>query len=203
VLSYRYATSSDSGYARYSMTKGAAQQGLSALEGDDPSHPHSDTDVSAATAPDGHSPAFPLVRAYVEPPAGIEPATPSLPWNHREPLCGPPFPQVAPNRRGQSYRFSLGEVMRSLSGGSSDHNRHPLQVVGEDPQPDLGLSSTYAAQPGAAWRPPEERTANPQGKADAIGRSLTRQLACRDADEQLWASFSEGDRERTRKAIGP
>jgi hypothetical protein len=25
-------------------------------------------------------PAFPLVRAYVEPPAGIEPATPSLPW---------------------------------------------------------------------------------------------------------------------------
>src|SRR5215217_4239911 len=50
----------------------------------------------------------------VEPPAGIEPATPSLPWNHREPLCGAPFPQVTPDRRGQSYRFSSGEVMRSL-----------------------------------------------------------------------------------------
>jgi hypothetical protein len=49
----------------------------------------------------------------VEPPAGIEPATPSLPWNHREPLCGPPFPQVAADRRGQSYRFSFGEVVRS------------------------------------------------------------------------------------------
>ena len=50
----------------------------------------------------------------VEPPAGIEPATPSLPWNHREPLCGPPFPQVARDRRGRSYRFSLCEGMRSL-----------------------------------------------------------------------------------------
>jgi hypothetical protein len=37
----------------------------------------------------------------------------SLPWNHREPLCGPPFPQVAPDRRGRSYRFSFGEVVRS------------------------------------------------------------------------------------------
>jgi hypothetical protein len=32
--------------------------------------------------------AFPLVSLGMEPPAGIEPATPSLPWNHREPLCG-------------------------------------------------------------------------------------------------------------------
>jgi hypothetical protein len=28
------------------------------------------------------------------PPAGIEPATLSLPWNHQEPLCGTPFPQL-------------------------------------------------------------------------------------------------------------
>ena len=56
-----------------------------------------------------------LVIVLVEPPAGIEPATPSLPWNHREPLCGPPFSQVEPDRRGQSYRFSLAEVMRSLT----------------------------------------------------------------------------------------
>ena len=56
---------------------------------------------------------FRWVRAYVEPPAGIEPATPSLPWNHRDPLCGPAFPQVASDRRGRRYRFSFGEVMRS------------------------------------------------------------------------------------------
>jgi hypothetical protein len=40
-------------------------------------------------------------------PAGIEPATPSLPWNHQEPLCGPPFAQVTPDRRGRSYGFSF------------------------------------------------------------------------------------------------
>jgi hypothetical protein len=51
----------------------------------------------------------------VEPPAGIEPATPSLPWNHREPLCEPPFAQVAHDRWGESYGFSSGEGMRSLS----------------------------------------------------------------------------------------
>jgi hypothetical protein len=26
----------------------------------------------------------------------VEPMTSSLPWNHREPLCGPPFPQLRP-----------------------------------------------------------------------------------------------------------
>jgi len=41
---------------------------------------------------------------------------PSLPWNHQEPLCGPPFPQVTADPRGRSYRFCFGEVMRSLSG---------------------------------------------------------------------------------------
>jgi hypothetical protein len=35
---------------------------------------------SATTAPDGDPPAFALVSLGVEPPAGIEPATPSLPF---------------------------------------------------------------------------------------------------------------------------
>jgi hypothetical protein len=60
-------------------------------------------------------PAFPLVRAYMEPPAGIEPATPSLPWNHQEPLCGPPFPQLTPDRRGRGYLFSFGRSYALLS----------------------------------------------------------------------------------------
>jgi hypothetical protein len=50
----------------------------------------------------------------MEPPAGIEPATPSLPWNHQEPLCEPLFAQVKLDWRGRSNRFSFAEVMRSL-----------------------------------------------------------------------------------------
>ena len=77
-------------------------------------------------------PAFALVRAYVEPPAGIEPATPSLPWNHQEPLCEPPFPQVAADRRGQSYGFSFGEGMRSLPGHAlRESERLPNDVIGQ------------------------------------------------------------------------
>jgi hypothetical protein len=45
----------------------------------DPSHPIPIRMWSAPMAPDGVSPAFPLVSLLVEPPAGIEPATPSLP----------------------------------------------------------------------------------------------------------------------------
>ena len=45
---------------------------------------------------------------------GIEPATPSLPWNHREPLCGTPFPPARARPSGpklsvhfrRSYAFS-------------------------------------------------------------------------------------------------
>ena len=87
-----------------------------------------------------------LASTYVEPPAGIEPATPSLPWNHQEPLCEPPFPQLTPDRQGQSYRFSFDAGMRSLS-------KHVLVVSGvsrnphlenHEPDPDLG---------GPTWMP--------------------------------------------------
>jgi hypothetical protein len=37
-----------------------------------------------------------------------------LPWNHQEPLCGRPFPQVTSDRKGRSYRFSFDEVMRQF-----------------------------------------------------------------------------------------
>jgi hypothetical protein len=74
---------------------------------------------TAAVGPRGHKQTGGVPHLtcgfVVEPPAGIEPATPSLPWNHREPLCGTPFPQITPDRQGQSYRFSFSEVMRSLS----------------------------------------------------------------------------------------
>ena len=53
-------------------------------------------------------------------PAGIEPATPSSPWNHREPLCEPPLSQVTLDRNGRSYRFSFDGVMRSVSGHAAN-----------------------------------------------------------------------------------
>ena len=90
----------------------------------DPSHPIARWMSSPATAPDGDSPAFPLVRAYMEPPAGIEPATPSLPWNHQEPLCEPPFPQVTPDRKGRSYRFPSAELCVHSRQESSEQSGH-------------------------------------------------------------------------------
>jgi hypothetical protein len=57
------------------------------------------------------------------------PVNASLPWNHQEPLCEPPFPQVALDRKGRSYRFSFDEVMGSrtshvpIAAGSSHHLR--------------------------------------------------------------------------------
>jgi hypothetical protein len=39
---------------------------------------------------------------------------PILTMEPQKPLCGTPFPQVTPDRRSQSYRFSFGQVMRSL-----------------------------------------------------------------------------------------
>src|SRR5215211_4871905 len=73
------------------------------------------TSIARSTGPDREVDKRFSWSACVEPPAGIEPATPSLPRNHQEPLCGPPFPQLTPHRQGQSYRFSFDEVMRSPS----------------------------------------------------------------------------------------
>jgi hypothetical protein len=55
----------------------------------------------------------------VEPPAGIEPATPSLPWNHREPLCGTPFRQVTRDRRA----VVIGSPSEKLCALSSPRKR--------------------------------------------------------------------------------
>jgi hypothetical protein len=57
----------------------------------------------------------PDLRFLSRSPGGIEPPTPSLPRNNREPLCTTPFSQVTRDRRCQSYRFPFRQVMRSLS----------------------------------------------------------------------------------------
>jgi hypothetical protein len=85
-------------------------------------------------------------------PAGRVQESPSLPWNNQEPLCGPPVPQVAPDRRGQSYRFSFDQVMRSLSshalivpGGAII----PLEITNPDTPLSLNMASscTYVLPP--------------------------------------------------------
>jgi hypothetical protein len=112
--------------------------------------------------------AFALVIGLVEPPAGIEPATPSLPWNHREPLCGTPFPQLTPDRRHQSYRFSFGQVMRSLQSRliAAGVGHHPAQRSPTQPAFLLiiscsllggGLSSPWSTTGRVARRSPPGR----------------------------------------------
>jgi hypothetical protein len=81
----------------------------------------------------------------VEPPAGIEPATPSLPWNHREPLCEPPYPQLTPDRKGESYRFSCGQVMCSPSS-------HVVMVTGAGHHPSREWPGHSRGQPRWAHR---------------------------------------------------
>jgi hypothetical protein len=83
VLSYRHAPSPESSHARYSMTKALVSRAIGAQRRADPSHPIPLRMWPAARARDGDSLAFLLVRACMEPPAGIEPATPSLPSMRR------------------------------------------------------------------------------------------------------------------------
>jgi hypothetical protein len=79
---------------------------MSALTGRGPFASHSTTDAVGHNGSDGDSPAFPLVRALLEPPAGMEPATPSLPWIGGQALCYPAFLQVARHRKCRSYGLS-------------------------------------------------------------------------------------------------
>jgi hypothetical protein len=131
----------------------------------------------------------------VEPPAGIEPATPSLPWNHQEPLCEPPFSQVVLDRKGQSYGFCFDAVMRSLPsavvgavgvvgpqrhrgvGGRADRPAVNLHPRGEDPAsrpaqmkasgPGGGRGGTrYSMSNDQPWIPPPV-----PGPLLSIGRS--------------------------------
>jgi hypothetical protein len=49
---------------------------------------------------------FALVSALLVGATGFEPVTPSVSANHREPLCGRPFPQVTLDRKGRSSVLS-------------------------------------------------------------------------------------------------
>jgi hypothetical protein len=149
-----------------------------------------------ATSNADDRPAFPLVKASVEPPAGIEPATPSLPWNHREPLCGTPFSQVGLDRRGRSYRFSFDQVMRSLSGmRRSSRNRAIMppavtvlaaglstartdRVPGHPTNPG-GRLQAWLSGAGAAGPPPGPVPARWPGSAGRPGRRRRRRRRCR------------------------
>ena len=107
VLSCRHATSPGSGHTGYSTTNVTAQQGYWRSDGAPTLRiPIPKRMGSATTAPDGDAAAFPLVRACVEPPAGIEPATPSLPW-----IVGP-----FGGQRGTSLRSTELQVTGLING---------------------------------------------------------------------------------------
>jgi hypothetical protein len=52
--------------------------------------------------PKKQEPAFPLLRGHMVGLGGLEPPASSLSAKYREPLCEPPFAQVALDRRGRS-----------------------------------------------------------------------------------------------------
>jgi hypothetical protein len=113
---------------------------------------------SAPTAPDGDSPAFPLVRASVEPPAGIEPATPSLPsmrGGFTTP-CSPSRTHTIAQVRGAAGSWVVGrrEVARSAVSGKSlardQHGRSMARASGHRP-----TSSTLATGTSGAHRCPQ------------------------------------------------
>jgi hypothetical protein len=56
-----------------------------------------------------------LVKATVVGAGGVEPPAPSVSANHREPLCYPPFSQVASDRRPGRETLSWRPAKRSLS----------------------------------------------------------------------------------------
>jgi hypothetical protein len=88
-----------------------------------------------------HRSAFVLVRACLEPPAGIEPATPSLPCIPGPPPCDPAFSQVVAHRKWRSYGVvavgPVGPSSRSVPAGIASHRHHnrPAGVPDCPPQP--------------------------------------------------------------------
>jgi hypothetical protein len=138
----------------------------------------------------------------VEPPAGIEPATPSLPWNYREPLCGPPLPQVALDRWGQSYGFSLGKGMRSLSGHALRQRKTPPTSSSDR----IGFPSTIGPRSGGRHQSAEQygssdhrRTAASAALRTAAPSTSTREGGIsRSGHTQTKASGPGGGRGRTR-----
>jgi hypothetical protein len=122
----------------------------------------------------------------VEPPAGIEPATPSLPWNHQEPLCGWSFSQVALDRRGRRYRFSFGEVMRSLRGC--------LRVA-------QGAGRAPGASARPAWRRRGRGGSPPYGRRCGSRRPIALAVRPSTAKATTWSPGRSVTRRRTRRDL--
>jgi hypothetical protein len=84
-------------------------------------------------------------------PPGIEPATPSLPWNHQEPLCGPPFPSsrstVEPNVIGSPWRsYALSQA---LGGDPCELLQRLATIGGLADDLHVGFAVEEATQPFA------------------------------------------------------
>jgi hypothetical protein len=133
----------------------------------------------------GHRTRPGLPLSWWSPPAGIEPATPSLPWNHQEPLFEPPLSQVAPDRPGRSYRFYFDAVMRSLPHQSSAPNGSFHQsVTAESAASRIAAASTSTRDEGI----PRLGQAQMKASGPGGGRGRTRysmSQAHRSGDEPL------------------
>src|SRR5262245_45121564 len=98
----------------------------------------------------------------VEPPGGIEPPTPSLPWISLSPLCAPRFPQVAGDCRPPSYVLCRG-------GPSRPSTRSVLQQILVDG------ANGHGALPGGASHALDRAVAHVAGGEHARQAGLERQ----------------------------
>jgi hypothetical protein len=103
--------------------------------------------------------AFPQLNPGVVGLAGLEPAASSLSAKCREPLCGPPFPQVTPDRKGQRYAFSYGVLTPVDHCGFLDlaprlHRLPPARTPTAMLPRDL-ISTTHQPDPAPTGPPPE------------------------------------------------
>ena len=105
----------------------------------------------------------------MEPPAGIEPATPSLPWIGGRALCYPAFSQVAAHRGCRSYGLSCYTYMPTVSTviGDVTSARHRHTAPRESP---VRLASASVAPRG---RRRSVFAPVPRGSARRWGRAST------------------------------
>jgi hypothetical protein len=86
------------------------KQGKRSPSGTQPSEPTPNSYLTSVSAWTGamvvNATAFLLVRGLMVGATGFEPVTPSVSAKHREPLCYPPFSQVAANRKCERETLS-------------------------------------------------------------------------------------------------
>ena len=175
---------------------------MSALTGRGPFASHSTTDAVGHNGSDGDSPAFPLVRTLLEPPAGID--------RRPHPYHGTTRNRCAERRYRRSRSTVGAKVMGSPSAKGSAHFPATLFASERLPQPAHRTGPVplprSAARSGGRYQPAEQygSSAHRRTAASAAPRTAAPSTSTRDGGiprsghTQTKASGPGGGRGRTR-----